>query len=136
MIKDRVKCPKCNRTIRYANAWHYCKEVSMDDLFLNKSDDIVLAFYKLLEEVETWEDVEISATKNCIVFIRNKTFLVAKPMSKCLEVKFYSSTFIDDPELFKSDLWNKKHQGVLRLTNEYELKSKFFEYFKLSYDMS
>jgi hypothetical protein len=50
--------------------------VAIDDLFLNKSDEIVLIFDKLLEFLSSFEDVEISATKNCIVFVRNKTFVL------------------------------------------------------------
>lgn len=136
MKKQRTICPKCKRSIKHVNAWHYCHEVSIDELFEDKSDDIVLAFYRILENLETWEDVEFSATKNCVVFVRNTTFLVAKPMKKCLEVKFYSPEILDDEELHKCELWNKKYQGVIRVSHEDEISSKFFEYFRGSYNMS
>ena len=41
---EGVICLKCKRKLRNINAWYYCQEVDIDDLFLNKSDDIVLAF--------------------------------------------------------------------------------------------
>jgi hypothetical protein len=97
----RTICPKCNRSLRNINAFHYCKEVDIDELFVNKSDDILMAFDKLLEHTQFGEDVDMSATKNCVVFVRNKTFLVVKPMTKWLEVKFYSTEMIEDEDLYK-----------------------------------
>lgn len=61
---SRTICSKCNRSLRSINAYHYCKEVEIDELFLNKSDEIVLAFDKLLEHTLFGEDIEMSATKN------------------------------------------------------------------------
>jgi hypothetical protein len=121
MSKEKSICPLCKRVLRNANAWHYCKQVSIDDLFLHKSDAIILVFDRLLQKVADWQDVEISGTKNCVVFVRNKTFLVAKPMTKYLEIKFYVNELID---------------GILRIQNENELKPKHFQYFRESYLIS
>jgi hypothetical protein len=136
MINQRIVCTKCNRVIRAKNSYHYCKEVAIDDLFLNKSDTIVLLFDRILEQLSALEDIDISATKNCIVFVRNKTFVVAKPMTKCLEIKFYAKEPIDDEDLYKCHLWNSKYEGIIRLQDESELKSKYFRYFKNSYLIS
>lgn len=132
----RVVCPNCKRSLRSINAFHYCKEVAVDDLFVNKSDEIVLAFDKLLEHTFFGEDIEMSATKNCVVFVRNKTFLVVKPMTKFLEIKFYSSEMIDDEDLFKCQVWGGKHEGICRVAHAQGFKSKFFQYFRNSYLMS
>ncbi|TAG52112.1 MAG: hypothetical protein EAZ27_12705 [Cytophagales bacterium] len=129
-------CPSCKRVLRNPNAWHYCKEVNIDDLFLNKSDAIVLVFDKLLQRVAEWQDVEISGTKNCVVFVKNKTFLVAKPMTKYLEIKFYTNEPIEDEDLFKCHVWSSKYEGIFRIQNEHELKTKHFQYFKDSYLIS
>lgn len=136
MTTERIICPKCNRALRNINSFHYCKEVAIDDLFLNKSDEIVLIFDKLLEFLSSFEDVEISATKNCIVFVRNKTFVVAKPMTKCLEIKFYSNQPIEDDDLYKCQLWSSKYESIIRVQNKSELKPKYFQYFKNSYLIS
>lgn len=135
-IKEKNICPSCKRALRNINAYHYCKEVAIDDLFLKKSDEVVLTFDRLLEHIAGWEDVEISATKNCIVFVRNKTFLVAKPMTKYLEVKFYSFEIIEDENLYKCQLWNSKYEGIIRLKNESEITTSFFKYVKSSYLIS
>lgn len=136
MTMERIICPKCNRALRSPNSYHYCKEVAIDDLFIGKSDEIVLAFYKLLEELAALDNTEISATKNCVVFVRNKTFLVAKPMKKCLEIKFYSNQQLEDEDLYKCHLWNSKYEAIIRIGHENELLPKHFYYFKNSYLIS
>jgi hypothetical protein len=136
MVKEKHICPSCNRVLRNVHAWHYCKEVNIDDLFLNKTDEIILAFDKVLQTVAEWQDVEVSGTKNCVVFVKRKTFLVVKPMTKCLEIKFYASEAIDDEDLYKCDLWNSKYAAVIRIKKEDELKPKHFQYFKNSYLIS
>lgn len=133
---EGVICPKCKRKLRNINAWHYCQKADMDDLFLNKSDDIVLAFDRILQEVSGWEEVEISPTKNCVVFVRNKTFLVLKPMTKWLEAKFYHDKIMDDPELHSCTPWNSKFQGIMRFQNEMQITPKFFRYCKQSFQIS
>ena len=136
MTTARIICPNCKRTLKNPNAWHYCKQVAIDDLFINKSDEIVLAFDRLLQTVSNWQEVEISATKNCIVFVRNKTFLVAKPMTKFLEIKFYANEPIEDDDLYKCHLWSSKYEGIVRVTNEDQLRPKHFQYFKNSHLIS
>ena len=136
MDKEIAICPNCNRQLRNINAWHYCAEVSMDELFADKSDDILLAFDTVLEKVSAWDNVAVSATKNCVVFVKNKTFLVVKPMTKCLEIKFYSKEPIDDEQIHKCNLWNSKYEGVIRLQNTQQLNSKIFNYIKESYQIS
>ncbi|MFY7732728.1 MAG: DUF5655 domain-containing protein [Bacteroidia bacterium] len=135
-MKEKFTCPQCKRVLRSLNSYHYCKEVAIDDLFLNKSDEIVLIFDKLLAYLSSFENIEISATKNCIVFVRNKTFLVAKPMTKCLEIKFYANEPIDDNELYKCHLWSSKYEAILRLQTVNEFKEKHFQYFNNSYQIS
>ena len=133
---SRTICPNCKRSLRNVNAFHYCKEVEIDELFVNKSDEIVLAFDKLLEHTLFGEDIEMSATKNCVVFVRNKTFLVVKPMTKCLEVKFYAKEMLEDEDLYKCGLWGSKYEGICRVSSAQDFKAKFFQYFKNSYLMS
>ncbi|MBQ0907950.1 hypothetical protein KBJ98_04465 [Flavobacterium sp. F-328] len=136
MKTERIICPNCKRSIPKLKSYHYCKEVAIDELFLKKSDEVVLVFDRLLEHLSAYENVEISATKNCIVFVRNKTFVVAKPMTKCLEIKFYSNVPINDEELYKYHLWSSKYESIIRIENESQLRPKHFQYFKNSYLIS
>ena len=122
--------------MRNINAWHYCQKIEIDELFVDKSDEVVLAFDTILQQVSSWENVEISATKNCIVFVKNKTFLVLKPMKKHLEVKFYSNNMFDDETLYKCSIWNSKYEGIMRFENENQITKAFFENVQKSYLIS
>ena len=133
---EKIVCPHCERKLRNINAWHYCQKIEIDELFVDKSDEVVLAFDTILQQVSSWENVEISATKNCIVFVKNKTFLVLKPMKKHLEAKFYSNIFLDDETLYKCSIWNSKFEGIMRFENENQLSQNFFDYVKKSYQIS
>jgi hypothetical protein len=135
-MTEKHICPNCKRVLRKVNAPHYCKEVAIDDLFVDKTDEIVLAFDRIYQRYLEADDVDISATKNCVVFLRNKTFLVIKPMKKWLEVKFYSPGVIEDDSLHKCELWGKKFHGIVRFESEHQINQRFFEYFEVSYEMS
>lgn len=136
MNNEITICPKCSRQLKNINAWHYCAEVSMDDLFAGKPDDVVLVFDELFQKISAWDNVAISATKNCVMFVRNKTFLVVKPMTKCLEVKFYSTDPIEDEQIYKCSLYNSKYEGIIRLQYTQQLNPTIFNYIKESYLIS
>ncbi|MFK7785911.1 MAG: DUF5655 domain-containing protein [Crocinitomicaceae bacterium] len=114
---------------------HYCQKVEIDDLFLDKTDETVLAFDNIYQQYLDMKDVDISATKNCVVFLRNKTFLVIKPMKKWLEVKFFSDELIDDDSLHKFGKQGKNYFGILRFENEHEINQRYLEYFRYSYEI-
>ena len=133
---EKMICPHCERKLHSINAWHYCKKIEIDELFIDKLDEVVLAFDTILQQVSSWENVEISATKNCVVFVKNKTFLVLKPMKKCLEAKFYSNNMFDDEALHKCSIWNSKYEGIMRFENERQITKAFFENVQKSYLIS
>lgn len=51
MKTERIICPNCKRSIPNLKSYHYCKEVAIDELFLKKSDEVVLVFDRLLEHL-------------------------------------------------------------------------------------
>jgi hypothetical protein len=44
-------CPKCERTLRTANQWHYCEKVELEALFEGKQPIVSDLFDALLLEV-------------------------------------------------------------------------------------
>jgi len=132
---ERYICRKCKRVLRSKKAWHYCAEVAIDDLFVDKTDEIVLVFDRIYQHYLDWEDVDISATKNCVVFLRNKTFLVVKPMKKWLEVKFFSDRVIEDDSFHKFNLYGAKYHAIVRFEHEDQVDARFLEYFDASYEI-
>ncbi|MBA4198526.1 MAG: hypothetical protein C0459_13340 [Chitinophaga sp.] len=129
-------CPKCERELRNPNQWHYCAKVNIGDLFKGKDEELEFVFDKLLSEIIDWENVTVSATKNCIVFVHNKTFLIVKPMKTQLDLKFYSEKEHTNFPIIKSILWNSKFENHIRVAKLEELNERVFAFIKKSYKLS
>lgn len=131
-----ITCPKCERPIRYKNQWHYCAKVDIDSLFEGKPEEIMLIFEKVLVAVMEWEGVIVSPTKNCIVFSRNKGFLIVRPMQKIIDLKFFSEERLSGWYIHKSKAYNNKFENHIRLSTIEELSPDVFEPIRNSYEMS
>ena len=126
-------CPKCERELLKENQTHYCARVSVDSLFTGKPAELVLVFDKILAEVADWEDVLVSTTPNCIVFVHRKTFLVIRPMQKVLDVKFYSDVAYTSRPIINSILYKGKYANNVRIAVLDELTPQLFKWIHQSY---
>ena len=129
-------CPKCERELRNPNQWHNCVKVNIGDLFKNKSEELEFVFDRLLAEIIEWESVAVSATKNCIVFVRNKTFLIIRPMKTQLDIKFYSEKEQSEFPIIKSVIWNSKYENHIRVASLEDLTTDIYSFIKKSYLVS
>lgn len=128
-------CPKCEREIVHANKWHYCEKVSLDSLFDGKKEELSLVFDRILSHVITWENVGVSATKNCIVFVHHQTFLVIKPMKTVLNLKFYSAGEKTGFPVLKSTPVSGKFENIIRISEVDELSADIIKHIKDSYEL-
>ncbi len=128
-------CPKCERELKKPNQVHYCIKVSVDDLLKDQSEELVLAFDKLLAESADWDGVTISCSKNCIVFVHNQTFFVIRPMKGMLDLKFYSPKLLQDAIVNKSTFYSKKYENHIRLTSLDKLTPRVYALIKESYNL-
>ena len=129
-------CPKCERELRNPNQWHNCVKVNISELFKNKLGELEFVFDRLLAESVDWEGVAVSATKNCIVFVHHKTFLIVRPMKTQLDLKFYSDTEQTQFPIIKSVVWNSKYENHIRIASLDELTPNLYHLIKKSYLMS
>ena len=128
-------CPKCERTIKNKNQWHNCVKVDIDSLFQNKDPILITLFDKLLFELGDWENVNISATKNCIVFLKSQTFLIIKPMKKELDVKFYLPAYSDQFPITKCTEYSGKFETHLRISEIEQITTQVYKLIKTSYHL-
>jgi hypothetical protein len=126
-------CPKCERELVKENQMHYCARVSVDSLFEGRPAEMVWAFDKLLAEVAGWENVIVSTTPHCVVFVHRKTFLVIRPMQKVLDVKFYSLKAQTGHPVVKSTLYAGKYANNARVKSADELTPQMFKFIYQSY---
>src|SRR6202012_2715636 len=128
-------CPKCERELKNEKQTHYCARVNLDSLFEGKSEELVLTFDKLLLSVADWDDVAISTTPNCVVFVHNQTFLVIRPMKIALDVKFYSATPPTELMLHKSLIYSGRYVNNFRISKFEDLTPVMFKYIRESYEL-
>lgn len=126
-------CPACERQLKSANQWHYCAKVDIDSLFEGKDDEVVLIFDRLLSEIVEWEDTAVSATKNCIVFVHNQTFLIIRPMKRMLNLKFYSKNENTEYPIVKSTYKSGKFENQIRISRVEEVNREIFIHLRNSY---
>jgi len=130
-------CPKCERPLKSINQWHNCVVMDLDTLFAGKALILQEIFEKVLAEVSTWEGVEISATQNCIVFLRNKTFLIIKPMKSQLNVKFYLTERQEGEPFHSSALWGSKWEHNIRVAKPQQIEGfQVLRWLRQSYEIS
>ncbi len=129
-------CTKCERELRNPNQWHNCVKVNIGDLFKNKAEELEFIFDRVLAEIIDWENVAVSATKNCVVFVHHKTFLIVRPMKTQLDIKFYSEKEQNDFPIIKSSIWNSKYENHIRISSLNELTNEIYGFIKQSYQIS
>ena len=128
-------CPKCERELRKPNQWHNCVKVEIGDLFKNKSADLEFVFDKLLAEIFGWENITVSATKNCIVFVHHQTFLIVRPMKTQLDLKFYSDKEQNEFPILKSLAYSGRFENHIRISKLNDLTKELFSFIKKSYKL-
>lgn len=128
-------CPKCERVLRFTNQYHSCVIQDLDSLFEGKSKELIFIFDKILLHVAEWEGVNISATKNCIVFVNTQTFLVIKPMQKVLNIKFYSEEPIQNSLIFKNTKYHYRDESHVRISTIEEVSPLLIKWIWNSYEM-
>ena len=128
-------CPKCERELRNPNQWHNCVKMDIGELFRNKAVELEFVFDKLLTEIIEWDNIAVSATQNCIVFVHNQTFFVVRPMKTQLDLKFYSETEQTELPVVKSMAYSGRFENHIRVARLTDLTDEVYNYIKKSYKL-
>lgn len=130
-------CPKCNRSFSVTNQSHMCNSITIEDIFASKPDDLLLAFDDVLLTVMDWEPNTVGAATKAIVFTNKRAWLIVRPMSKLLELSFYTDNAIVSPVLHKSGRYMKgstKFRHSIRLSGPGEVTPEVVDLLKLGYE--
>lgn len=111
-------CPNCDRRLTKPNVWHQCIRKAPEELCVGKAPIVGL----LLQQVHAWltsfDDAAGSATQNCMVYVRQSTFAILRPMKAALDIKVYLDTEAFDFPVYKIETWGKRTAHFIRLFDE------------------
>jgi hypothetical protein len=127
-------CPLCDRDLKKENQWHMCIKADLNTLFEGKPKELEFVFDKLLAEIFDWDEVIISNTSNAIMFVHRQTFMVIRPMSKFLDLQFYSKEQQLCPPFHKSTQVSKKFENHMRIATLEELSPSLIKLIRQSYE--
>jgi len=128
-------CPICERDLKKENHWHMCIKADLNTLFEGKPKELEFAFDKILAEIFEWDEVIVSNTQNAVMFVHRQTFLIIRPMSKFLDLKFYSKDQQPCPPFFKSTQVSKKFENHYRISSLDELTPTLIRLIGQSYEL-
>ncbi len=129
------QCPACERSLKTPNQWHCCVKRELDEVFASKDPKLLFVFDRILAGVFDWESVQVSATKNCIVFIATQTFLVIKPMKHQLNVKFYLDHEDRSGPVIKIARYGRHFEHHVRITDVEDVDSHLMSCIRASYQL-
>jgi len=113
-----------------------CSTKDMGELFVDKPDELVLAFDAIIEGTSHWEPNTVGASINTIVFTSQKAWLIVKPMTKELDVKFYFDEILESDALKKVSAFGKKYAHHIRLKSVEEVDAEVFRLLKMGHEYS
>ena len=127
-------CPKCERTFKVTNQSHMCVDKTIDDIFVNASDLLVLALDAIFNIVMQWEPITAGASVHTVVFTNKKAWLIIKPMAKCLDAKFYYHEPIDSDRFHKITEYKGKYAHHIRIADEIEVTEEIMDLLRLGWE--
>lgn len=111
-----------------------CTTKDIGELFIDKPDELVLAFDKIATRVLAWEPSHMGASIHSVVFTNKKAWLIIKPMKKVLDVKFYHEDRLDSDLIMRTTQYRNKFAHHIRVASEYEIDQAFFKLLRIGYD--
>lgn len=127
-------CPNCQRNFKSNNQSHMCTNKTLDDLLEGKSEQLILAFDALLIGIIDWEPCSVGASVNSIVFTKEKAWLIVRPMSKQLDIKFYSPEKIEHRLIKKTTHYGNKFAHHIRISDDLEVTNELLALLRKGYN--
>ena len=118
-------CPECNRKFKTKNQSHMCSDTTIDDIFEGRPDNLIMAFDKILVSVIDWEPCSVGASTKSVVFTKEKAWLIVKPLSKELDVKFYYPEKMSHRYVKKTTVYRNQVAHHLRVSGPDQVDDEF-----------
>jgi len=106
----------------------------MGELFLDKPDELVLVFDKIMQAVMQWQPNHAGTCKHTVVLTNKRAWLIIKPMKLALDVKFYCKEEIDAELIKTRTKYPNKYAHHIRVCREEDVTSEFLHLLRVGYD--
>lgn len=127
-------CPNCERVFKSTNQSHMCSDRTIDDVFADVSDPLVIAFDAIFQIVMEWAPMSAGAATHSIVFTNKRAWLIIKPMAKVLDVKFYTNEPIESDRFKKITEYKGKYAHHLRVADEMEVTEEIVDLLRIGWE--
>lgn len=111
-----------------------CSTKDIGELFLDKPDELVLAFDRVMTTVMEWQPNDVGSSIHSIVFTNHKAWLIIKPMKKQLDVKFYDHEEVFHDLIVKRTSYGNKYAHHIRVSSQEEITRDLIELLRIGYD--
>lgn len=116
------QCPHCGRKFSRKNQSHSCLRYSVDDHFLNKTNEVRRLFDHLLREVEAFGPVRIDAVKTAINFTHISHFVMVYVRKASLTIDFASEAPFMSERVFRvEELGPRLYLNYVKLSQPEEI---------------
>jgi hypothetical protein len=113
-----------------------CSDVEIGELFMDKPDELVLAYDDIVQAVADWQPNSIGASLHSVVMSSQKAWLIIKPMKKELDLKFYYDEQLDSYRLKGVYRSGKKFAHHIRVSDPEELDAEVFRLLRMGFEYS
>ena len=111
-----------------------CTTMDIGTLFIDKPDEIVLAFDTYSQVIMAWQPNYMGPSTKSIIFTNKKAWLIVKPMKKELDLKFYLSEKKEHSLIRKHQKYPNKYAHHIRIQHEQEITTKLVELLKKGFN--
>ena len=103
-----------------------CTQKDIGELFLEKPDELVLAYDDIIQHIQHWKPFSQGASVHSIIVTSKKAWLIIKPMKKELDVKFYTDQPIASDRIKKITEYRNKFAHHIRISDPMQVDQEVF----------
>ncbi len=94
-------CQTCHRSFKNKNQDHSCRVIPLREHFRGKPVELEKIVMKILEEVQSFGEVQVSSVKSAILVAVESTFLALKVKKDRVDIEFVLDEELDGFPVYK-----------------------------------
>jgi len=95
------ECTTCHRSFKNKNQYHSCMVKPIEEHFRGKQPELEKIVLKILDEVQSFGEVQVSSVKNAILVAVESTFLALKVKKDRVDIEFVLNEVKDEFPMYK-----------------------------------